>query len=174
MSVGTVGQTARNGDAGDSGAVVACLAELTRRAERAGQHADPPVERAASTVETWVRTGASRETGVGPEELAEFVESVCDRALNPEYSVGHARLALIQAASNPLAARTFPLFLLIDNHIRGFLTFRAEDIDSSPGVPKIRIFRGELVLELLCVHPAARGRGFGERFVALAVSMAAV
>ena len=29
MSVGTVGQTARNGDAGDSGAVVACLADAS-------------------------------------------------------------------------------------------------------------------------------------------------
>jgi hypothetical protein len=66
--------------AGERRAVVACLAELTRRAERAGQHADPPVERAASTVETWVRTGAGRETGVGRDELLAAERAALDAA----------------------------------------------------------------------------------------------
>jgi hypothetical protein len=39
-------------------AVVSCLAELTRRAQP-GHRADPPAERAAHTVETWLRDGAS-------------------------------------------------------------------------------------------------------------------
>jgi hypothetical protein len=66
--------------AGERRAVVACLAELTRRAERAGQHADPPVERAASTVETWVRTGAGLETGVGLDELLAAERAALDAA----------------------------------------------------------------------------------------------
>jgi hypothetical protein len=40
-------------------AVVSCLAELTRRAQPGRHRADPPVERAAHTVETWLRGGAS-------------------------------------------------------------------------------------------------------------------
>jgi hypothetical protein len=56
--------------AGERRAVVACLAELTRRAERASQHPDPPVERAASTVETWVRTGAGLDELLAAERAA--------------------------------------------------------------------------------------------------------
>jgi hypothetical protein len=56
--------------AGERRAVVSCLAELTRRAERASQHPDPPVERAASTVETWVRTGAGLDELLAAERAA--------------------------------------------------------------------------------------------------------
>jgi hypothetical protein len=39
-------------------AVVGCLAELTRQAERGCRHPDQSVERAAGTAEAWARTGA--------------------------------------------------------------------------------------------------------------------
>jgi hypothetical protein len=40
-------------------AVVSCLAELTRRAERGSRHVNPRVQQAAGTAETWVRAGSA-------------------------------------------------------------------------------------------------------------------
>jgi hypothetical protein len=51
-------------------AVVACLAELTRLAERGRQRANSPVDTAASTAETWARTGASLEDLLAAERAA--------------------------------------------------------------------------------------------------------
>jgi len=49
-------------------AVVSCLAELTRCAERGRQRANPPVERAASAAETWIRSGASLDDLLAAED----------------------------------------------------------------------------------------------------------
>jgi hypothetical protein len=51
-------------------AIVLCLAELTRRAARGSRHADPPVERAAATAETWVRTGTGLDDLLAAERTA--------------------------------------------------------------------------------------------------------
>jgi hypothetical protein len=51
-------------------AVVSCLAELTRCAERGRQHANPPVERAACAAETWIRAGASLDDLLAAERDA--------------------------------------------------------------------------------------------------------
>ncbi len=51
-------------------AVVACLAELTRLAEKGRQRGDSPVDAAASTAEAWARTGASLEDLLAAERAA--------------------------------------------------------------------------------------------------------
>jgi hypothetical protein len=51
-------------------AVVACLAELTRQAERGTRHLDPEVERASVTAETWARAGASLDDLLAAERAA--------------------------------------------------------------------------------------------------------
>jgi hypothetical protein len=51
-------------------AVVSCLAELTRLAERSSPRASSPVDAAASTAETWARTGASLDDLLAAERAA--------------------------------------------------------------------------------------------------------
>jgi hypothetical protein len=55
---------------GERRAVVSCLAELTRRAERGRARANSPVDAAARTAETWVRNGASLEDLLAAERAA--------------------------------------------------------------------------------------------------------
>jgi hypothetical protein len=54
----------------DRRAVVACLAELTRRAERGTRHLNPRVEQASATAETWARAGASLDDLLAAERAA--------------------------------------------------------------------------------------------------------
>src|ERR1700761_3713053 len=51
-------------------AVVACLAELTRQAERGCRHPDQSVQRAAGTAEAWARTGARDDELIAAEHAA--------------------------------------------------------------------------------------------------------
>ena len=51
-------------------AVVACLAELTRRAERGTRHLNPRVEQASVTAETWARAGVSLDELLAAERAA--------------------------------------------------------------------------------------------------------
>jgi hypothetical protein len=51
-------------------AVVSCLAELTRQAERGTRHLNPRVERASVTAETWARAGASLDDLLAAERAA--------------------------------------------------------------------------------------------------------
>ncbi|HWG01075.1 MAG TPA: hypothetical protein VG164_04410 [Trebonia sp.] len=56
-------------------AIVSCLAALTRQAERGRHRPDPPVERAASTAETWTRAG-----GAGLDDLLAAERDALDAA----------------------------------------------------------------------------------------------
>jgi hypothetical protein len=51
-------------------AVVGCLAELTRRAERGTRHLNPQVELASVTAETWARAGVSLDELLAAERAA--------------------------------------------------------------------------------------------------------
>ncbi|HEX3715131.1 MAG TPA: hypothetical protein VHV09_20220 [Trebonia sp.] len=76
-------------------AVVACLAELTRRAERGTRHLNPRVEQASVTAETWARAGASLDDLLAAERAA--LEAAASAAAAAAEEMARAR-ALFRSA----------------------------------------------------------------------------
>jgi ABC-type transporter Mla subunit MlaD len=76
-------------------AVVACLAELTRRAERGTKHLNPRVEQASVTAETWARAGASLDDLLAAERAA--LEAAASAAAAAAEEMARAR-ALFRSA----------------------------------------------------------------------------
>ena len=155
-------------------AVVSCLTELTRCAERRRQHANPPVERAASAAETWVRTGASLDELLAAErdaldaaERAAVVAAAegtrarmlvrsAPRGRHASFSTSRALGALADWREADQARR---LALAAVGTARATVEAARADADHSPGCWEARVSESAAYVVSALAHSQPTGRG---------------